>query len=371
MKEKRILHFHSSGLMAAIFVLPLIELEREQNYESRVITSIHPLKSIGGSVIPFDLTFRNLFGFPSAFIKICLYIRQYKPDLIISHNFKSSPLPLLAACLMGVPLRIYFNHGVPYAGYQGFFRAILKWLEALNMSLATEVITVSEDMKKLLLETSSQKTVSLIANGSACGIDLTEYSANNYNHHQFCIKYRLNDDDFIVTYIGRPKIRKGFKVVLELWLKYFQGQSKYKLILCGPSERDVLKLMGAIPKNVYCLGFVENIPEILANTRCLILPSFHEGLSYSVLEAMASGCLTLCNNIDGLRCLIQDKVNGFLIKDNSLQIYAELIFYIDKAPISILEKIKDEAIKTASKYSRDIFLEAYKIDILNQLNKNK
>ena len=368
MKRKRILHFHTSGLMAAIFVLPLIELEREQKCDSRIITSNHPLKSIGGLAIPFDLTFRNLFFLPYVFIKLCFYIYQFRPNLIISHNFKSSLLPLLAARLMGVPLRIYFNHGVPYVGYQGFYRALLRWLEALNISLATEVITVSEDMKKLLLDTNSQKTVSLIANGSACGIDLIKHSANNYNHHKFLKKYRLNDDDFIVTYIGRPEIRKGFKVVLELWLKYFQVQSKYKLILCGPSEEDVLKLMGTVPKNVYCLGFIENIPEILSNSDCLILSSFHEGLPYAVLEAMASGCISLVNSIPGISNLVHDKVNGFIVKDNSLEIFAELILYIDEAPKCELKQIKDEAIKTADKYSRDIFLEAYKCYILNLLN---
>ena len=42
-------------------------------------------------------------------------------------------------------------------------------------------------------------------------------------------------------------------------------------------------------KNLNCLGFIDNVEEILKETDIFILPSFHEGLPYALMEAMSTG----------------------------------------------------------------------------------
>jgi glycosyltransferase involved in cell wall biosynthesis len=227
------------------------------------------------------------------------------------------------------------------------------------MYLATEVITVSEDMRRFLLKINKQKKVSLIANGSACGIELSQYDRQKYDHQRFCDDHRLSYSDRIITYIGRPEIRKGFLVALNIWLEYFQVKTNYKLFLCGPTEDDVKKFLGQVPKNIHCLGFTKEIPKILANTDYLILPSFHEGLSYAVLEAMASECIVIANDIDGIRNLVNDGVNGFLIRDNCVENYAKLVISLEDKPDQVQSKIKQAGRKTSTLYSRDVFLAAY------------
>lgn len=361
MKKKRILHFHASGVMANIFVLPLVEYERIQGYESRLVTSTSKPNNSQGIDIPFDLNFRNFLVLPYSFARICHYLFSYKPELVISHNFKSSLLPLMAARVMRISSRIYFNHGVPYIGYSGLLRKFLMLIEVANMRLATEVITVSEDMKNLLLQINSNKTISLIGNGSACGLDLMKYAPNKYSHSDFCGKYGLDDEDCITTFIGRPEVRKGFLCALTLWEQYFHANKSHKLFLCGPTEEDVKRLFGRVPSNVFCLGFTENIPEVLSSSSCLILPSLHEGLSYAVLEAMASRCIVIANDIDGIRNLVTDGLNGFLVKDNSIKRYAEIISLIQNTKLNDKSSIVEEALKKAKLYSRESFLGHYSV----------
>ncbi|QWD21896.1 glycosyltransferase family 4 protein [Polynucleobacter paneuropaeus] len=345
--------------MAAIFVAPLIEHERNQGYESRIITSIEALNQYGGAVIPYELNIKNLIGLPLAFIRLCGYLRVYAPDILITHNFKSSLLPLLAARLMGIPNRIYFNHGVPYQAYSGLLNLIMRGLEAINIFLASEIITVSEDMRNLLLKVSDKKTISLIANGSASGINLNQYLPDQYCRTAFRIAQRISDGDTIFAYIGRSHIRKGLLVVLNLWAEYFSTNPTFKLYLCGPSEADVIRVMGKIPNGVICLGFTKNIPEILANTKYLLLTSLHEGLSYAAIEAMASGCIVVANNIPGIRSLIKNGINGFVIDNNLPQNYQEKISWLESQSQEIQANMRRQAIKTASLYSRDTFLDAY------------
>lgn len=359
MKKIRLLHCHPSEAMAAIFVMPLIESERSQGYESRLITSSGSAEPAGGITLPFDLNFKNLFFLPFTFIRLCIFLAFYRPSLLVSHNFKSSLLPLLAARVLKIPSRIYFNHGVPYLAYGGWKRKLFKLIEAVNMRLATEVLTVSQDMVLALSEVYKNRKLSLIANGSACGLDLSGYGKAHYDRQEFCDAYEVSFKDHIIAYVGRPERRKGFLVALDIWLRFFQDQDDFKLFLCGPTEVDVLNALGLIPKNIHCLGFVNCIPEVLANSDYLILPSFHEGLSYAVLEAMASECIVIANDIDGIRNIIEDGVNGFLVENNAVEKYFDLVLFIQNQSEEFRRKIRVAGAETSEKFSRDLFLDSY------------
>ena len=71
--------------------------------------------------------------------------------MIFVHNSTSALLPIFVSRLLNVKKIIYFNHGLPYVGYDGALRFFLKILEKINCGLAHTIITVSDDMKKNLL----------------------------------------------------------------------------------------------------------------------------------------------------------------------------------------------------------------------------
>lgn len=321
-----------------------------------MITSIHAPPT-GGEVIPYDLTPRNFWRGLFSFVEMCRFLVRYQPDLVISHNAKSSAVPLLAAFLMGIKSRIYFNHGVPFIAYRGVLRLFLRFLEYANCSLASAVITVSRDMKNILLRVKPQAQISIIANGSACGLDLNVYNASRYVDSLFRKKYQIAADDVVVVFVGRPEHRKGFDLVLWLWQKHFED-TRYKLVLCGSNQKDVRRILPNIPPNIICMGFVGNIAEILSNADCLILPSLHEGLSYAILEAMACECLVLANDIEGVRSLVRDGYNGYLVKDNSACQYAKIIRSLKSRSVEI-SQIRRHALETARDYSREYFLYNY------------
>ena len=356
MPPRKIIHLHPNGNFASNFVDPLILAERSSGYISTIVTSVN-LSGISGKIIPYDLSLRNLPGIFLAFAKLCVLFAVQKPDLVISHNTKSSMLPLFAAWLMGVKSRLYYNHGVPFVGYRGFLRRFLRLIERINCSLATEIVTVSLEMKDLILSVKPLTNVSIIASGSACGIDLERHRASLYSDSSFRKDYGILEEDIVVVFIGRPERRKGFDLSLRMWRDHVKDPS-IKLILCGAQQSDALKILKKIPPNIICMGFVKNLPEVLSKADCLILPSLHEGLSYAVMEAMASGCLVIANEIAGIRNLVHNRNSGYLVTGNSVSEYVRLILDL-KMKNEEMSNMKLNSLEEIKVYSREIFLPAY------------
>jgi N,N'-diacetylbacillosaminyl-diphospho-undecaprenol alpha-1,3-N-acetylgalactosaminyltransferase len=351
----RIVHFHPDARMAARFIGPLMNAERVMGYQTELVFSVCNSEQ-EGICLPFDLSASNSLFTPWTLYKLWRYLKRRRPHVVFSHNTKSSLVPLLAAFLAGVRVRVYFNHGVPYVGYRGILGWLLRSIERGNIFYATQVVTVSKDMIGLLQSVSPRIQPQIIANGSASGVDLKVFPelsnrAECRRAHSWC------DEDLVVAYVGRPERRKGFELVLRLWADHFH-EKHIKLVLCGPSPDDVLKYLSSLPPNVICLGFTDNVPGVLSGADLMILPSRHEGLSYACMEAQAAGAVVLANDICGIRSVVEDETTGFLVPNNDATKYVELIRKIDKNRASI-KAIQLQARKSVARFSRDTFIPCY------------
>lgn len=89
------------------------------------------------------------------------------------------------------------------------------------------------------------------------------------------------------------------------------------LVICGDGpERCRLEeaVRGAdLQKRVIFLGHREDVPELLSACDIFVLPSLHEALGLSVLEAMAAGRPVVATAVGGLKETVSDGVNGLLV----------------------------------------------------------
>jgi glycosyltransferase involved in cell wall biosynthesis len=356
---KKILHFHPNEFFSKNFVTPLIIAEKTAGYNSYIVNSITCEKT-QSIKIKFNLFSADFLTIPIAIYQISKLINQLRPDIVICHNTISSTLPIILCKIFGVKRVVYFNHGVAFIGYKFLFKLILKYIEKLNIFLANETITVSTDMKYALLQL-TKKDINIINQGSCCGLDLNEFSRKKYLGSRFRDQNNIKKTDTLIVFIGRPKARKGFNTVINLWNRKFKNQENFKLIMCGSSKLDAQKIISDVPKNMVFMGFTNNIAEILCSAEILLIPSLHEGLSYACLEAMASGCAVIASDIPGVKCLINNNESGFLIdikrSDIEIQLYNKILLLNNNPKLRKL--ITSKAEKKAKLFSRDLFIKSY------------
>jgi glycosyltransferase involved in cell wall biosynthesis len=76
--------------------------------------------------------------------------------------------------------------------------------------------------------------------------------------------------------------------------------------------REGHPLVDQYQKDVTFTGLRDDVPAILSKTDLFVLPSYSEGLSNALMEAMSSSCACIASDVGGNRFLIQNGVSGFL-----------------------------------------------------------
>lgn len=137
----------------------------------------------------------------------------------------------------------------------------------------------------------------------------------------------LADDNFVILSVGELNKNKNHEVIIRAIAKLKNKNINYVLSGQGPLEsylRELIRKLG-IKDQVHFLGFRSDIPELCKVADLFAFPSYREGLSLSLMEAMASGLPVVCSNIRGNTDLIEDGKGGYLVKPNDVDGFSKAI----------------------------------------------
>ena len=137
-------------------------------------------------------------------------------------------------------------------------------------------------------------------------------------------------------FLGRIGERKGVYDLLEvLQLHRDALQGKYVLELGGDGETEKLKRLITqyqLSDSVKFLGFItgDQKEQQLRKADVYLLPSYHEGLPISILEAMSYGLPIISTNVGGIPEVVIPHENGLLVKPGDhTAIFGAMRFFID------------------------------------------
>ena len=134
--------------------------------------------------------------------------------------------------------------------------------------------------------------------------------------------------------VGELNENKNNQVIIKALGKIKDKNIHY--ILCGVGNKEaelkVLANKNGIAENVHFLGYRKDVKELMNASDIFVMPSFREGLSRSIMEAMASGLPCLVSRIRGNIDLVDEKKGGSLISTDNPDYIAEKIrqLMIDK-----------------------------------------
>lgn len=276
--------------------------------------------------IPMEREISLFKDFYSLICFICYFIKE-RPYIVHGNTPKGSLLSMIAAWITKVPVRIYMCHGLRYQGCGGFKRKLLMFMERISCRCATEVMCVSNGVKEVLIEDKiTNKEPVVIWNGSVSGIDTIKFNPENFkDNSNLKQQYNLNENDFILTFVGRIVKDKGINELVEAVNILHSKYANIKLLLIGGFENtgnpvsDITKKIIDESDFIIATGPQSNIASFLSITNLFVFPSYREGFGLSLMEAGAMGVPSLASNIPGCNEVVIDGQTGILIPSHSSQ----------------------------------------------------
>lgn len=291
-------------------------------------------------------------------------LRKIQPDVILSYTIKSVIYGTLAAWLAKVPKRFVLISGLGYTfsevdekdtrtSLQKFIHSL--YTQALNKS--DKVFFQNPDDLQLFKELGILRpnTAAKVVNGS--GVDISRFDVIPFPTQlsgeikpSFLLIARLLKDKGLIEYIEAAKIVKNRYPETEFHLVGYIDENPATIT---QAQLDEWIYSGVI--NYW--GKLKDVRPAIAASSVYVLPSYREGTSRSVLEAMAMGRPIITTDAPGCRETVNDSVNGFLVP----------IKTVDELVDAMEQFIKDpELIKNMGKASRKLTEERFDVNKVNE-----
>ncbi len=293
----------------------------------------------------------NIINDYIAYKKLKKIIQEFKPDIVHTHASKAGVLGRLAAASCGVPVIIHTFHGHVFHSYFGKLKTeFYKKIERFLARKSTAIIALSERQKDELVNLHricNVKKVHVIP----LGFDLSKFQENiETKRDTFRKKYNIDDDEIVISIIGRLVPVKNHALFLEA-LKKVSEQTTKKIrgfiigdgefrqeIEMRAKELEIPFIDGTKTNEKTLLTFTSWIKEIdiaLAGSDIIALTSFNEGTPVSLIEAQAANKPIISTKVGGIENVVLVHQTALLSENNQVEQFAE----------NLLKLIEDDALR--------------------------
>lgn len=138
----------------------------------------------------------------------------------------------------------------------------------------------------------------------------------------------IPEDCFSLVIVGRVDTVKGHHFAIEaLANDDMPIDVNLYIVGTGPCEHALLDQAKAfgVESRVHFLGFRRNVLDYIAKSQVLLMPSLHEGLPYTLLEAMALGAAIIASRVGGLEEVLENNATALLVPVGNPAALAEAI----------------------------------------------
>lgn len=253
-------------------------------------------------------------------LELVAFIWKERPDLIHSHI---APIPLYAS------FSAWLNFIPCIVTLHGMGKEKSSFCDKAIRTFAKFLVTVCKERKKKLIENGldPQKIVTIYN-----GIKLPEkedvaISQEIRNAH------KIAENDFVYGCVANLHIYKNIKLLIKSFGRIYKSSSEpVKLILIGTGpELENLKKMTRelnLEEKVIFLGQRNDVLSILHIIDVFVLPSNTEGLSISILEAMASSKPVIATDVGGNKEVVENNQTGIIVPPEDEDALFEAMKYL-------------------------------------------
>ncbi|MCB1932295.1 MAG: TIGR03088 family PEP-CTERM/XrtA system glycosyltransferase [Candidatus Accumulibacter sp.] len=285
-----------------------------------VVISLTQITDFKKRIVRDDVTFialekeagHTLWIYP----RLWRLFRRLRPAIVHSRNLAALEVAV-PAWAAGVPVRIHGEHGRDVGDFDGSSKKG-QWLRRLYRPFVTHYIALSRDLADYLTcrVGMSPSRVAQIYNG----VDVQRF--HPAKQRQAIEGCPFSDAaNWLVGTVGRMQIVKDQTTLAAAFIRALAVapdlKTRLRLVMIGDgplrARAQAMLEEAGLAALAWLPGQRDDVPEILRGLDCFVLPSLAEGVSNTILEAMASGLPVIATNVGGNGELIEAGVTGELV----------------------------------------------------------
>ncbi|MGN1139187.1 MAG: glycosyltransferase family 4 protein [Ruminococcus sp.] len=307
-------HYNTLRIFRRELIKKLAELGNE------VIISIPPaekqeidiLESYGSKVIITDMERRGMNPIKdiSLLNRYKKLLREVNPDKVITYTIKPNIYGSMACKALKIPH--YCNVtglGSAFMADGGLMRKLVSMMYKFSMNKAEKIFFENVGNRDTLVNENIVRADQTIVMAGA-GVNLDEFA--------FC-EYPEDDGAVHFLNVGRIMREKGMDELFYAIKKIKKEYPNTTFDFIGWYEDDYKETVEKMQsKNLMAFhGFQSDVTPFIKKAHCIVHPSYHEGMSNTLLESCSMGRPIITSNIHGCLEAVEDGKNGFLcnVKD--------------------------------------------------------
>jgi sugar transferase (PEP-CTERM/EpsH1 system associated) len=254
------------------------------------------------------------------FFRLGRIMRAFRPHIVHSRNWGGvEAIP--AARVAGVPVAIHSEHGYEVDSLAGLPLRRRVFRRAAY-ALADAVFTNSEELRQYHARQAWVPSVRLrvVYNG----VDTLRFAPRPAVRVRMRQELALSPDSVVIGSVGRLVTIKDHLTLLKAASALIRQGVNVRVVLVGTGpQAEILQNYAAddlkLADRVVFTGASDNIPDLLNGMDIFVLPSLGEGMSNTVLEAMASALPVVATRVGGNPELVEEGRTGFLFAPGDVQ----------------------------------------------------
>ena len=307
------------------FVVPAMRMLRQNGWDVTLICRMSP-DFISRYQDEFDLVnipFHRGISIKDSLMmpfKMAKLFKEREFDIVQYATPNASLYSSLGARMAGIGKRVYCQWGIRYVGSTGIMRFILRLLEKITCFNSTLIRPASRKNLEFAVSEHLYKAdkAKVIGDGGTVGIDLSQYDPRKKDDYrnEVLLEYPHLKDKMVFAFVGRINRDKGIYELIEAFSRLQLQYPQSALLLIGDFDGELPTNLQHIRKNraIISTGWTDNVPKYLSAADILVHPSYREGFSMVIQQAMAMELPVITTDIPGPSEVIEEGVTGILVQ---------------------------------------------------------
>lgn len=271
-------------------------------------------------IVNLGLDPRKPFTLINAIKKYCDILKNYKPDIVHSHNFHPNIIARI--------IRIFNKNAkvisTAHSSNEGGLLRMLSYRITNHLASAFTIVSHTAKSSFVAKFAASGESIIVVPNG----IDIDKYTYKESDRFNVRKKLLINSEQTMILAIGRLVPEKNFSFLIDVAKVLLVTQKNICLIILG-SGPDYIRLKSKIESqkladHIKIVNAIDDVSPFLSAADIFVVTSKYEGFSLVTAEAITNGLKVVTTNCGG-PAEIMNGGHGEVVEDASPRLFADAL----------------------------------------------